>query len=47
LGHKNFTEAFAKTDEFKRLIDLGHVTIRYPRGNPYGVRYEPWHVGVV
>jgi hypothetical protein len=47
LGHKNFTEEFAKTDEFKRLIDLGHVTIRYPRGNPYGVRYEPWHVGVV
>jgi hypothetical protein len=47
LGHRNFTEEFAKTDEFKRLIDLGHVTIRYPRGNPYGVRYEPWHIGVV
>ena len=47
LGRRNFTEEFAKTDEFKRLTELGHVTIRYPQGNPYGVRYEPWHIGVV
>lgn len=47
LGRKNFTEAFAQTDEFKRIMALRHVSIRYPRGNPYGVRYEPWHIGVV
>ena len=44
LGLKNFTEEFAKTDEFQRLIELGHLSIRYPEGNPYGVRYEPWHI---
>ncbi len=47
LGAANFTEKFAKTDEFKRLIDLGYVLIRYPDINPYGVRYEPWHIKVV
>ncbi len=47
FGRKNFTEAFAKTDEFKRLIDLGYLDIRYPRQNPFGVRYEPWHIKVV
>ena len=44
FGRKNFTEEFAKTDEFQRLIELGHLSIRYPEGNPYGVRYEPWHI---
>jgi len=47
FGTKNFTSDFARTDEFKRLIDLGYVQIRYPKGNPFGVRYEPWHVKVV
>jgi len=47
FGHKNFTEAFAETDEFKRLIDLGYLDIRYPQQNPFGVRYEPWHIKVV
>lgn len=46
-GRKNFTEAFAKTDEFRRLADLGYVDIRYHRDNMLGVRYEPWHVKVV
>ena len=46
-GHKNFSEAFAQTDEFKRLIDLGYLDIRYPQQNPFGVRYEPWHIKVV
>jgi len=47
FGHRNFSEAFAKTDEFKRLIDLGYLDIRYPQQNPFGVRYEPWHIKVV
>ena len=47
FGARNFTEAFAGTDEFKRLSDLGYLNIRYPQNNPYGVRYEPWHIKVV
>ena len=47
FGHANFTPEFATTDEYRRLLDLGYVDIRYPQGNPYGVRYEPWHVKVV
>jgi len=47
FGRRNFSEAFAQTDEFKRLIDLGYLDIRYPQQNPFGVRYEPWHIKVV
>lgn len=47
FGEKNFTEEFTTTDEFKRLTDLGYVAIRYPQSNPFGVRYEPWHIKVV
>lgn len=46
-GLSNFTAAFAQTDEFKRLQDLGYVKIRYTADNDYGVRYEPWHIRVV
>ncbi|ODS23419.1 hypothetical protein AB835_09045 [Candidatus Endobugula sertula] len=46
-GGKNFTDAFAKTDEFKRMRDLGYVDIRYEHGNKLGVRFEPWHIKVV
>lgn len=46
-GHKNFSADFAGTDEFKRLVDLGYLDIRYPQDNPFGVRYEPWHIKVV
>ena len=46
-GSRNFTEEFSSTDEFKKLVDLGYVSIRYPRNNMLGVRYEPWHVKVV
>ena len=38
LGVKNFTNAFAKTDEYKKLIDLGYIDIRYPMDNELGVR---------
>ena len=47
LGARNFTSAFSKTDEYKKLIDSGYVKIRYPQGNPFGVRFEPWHIKVV
>ncbi len=47
LGAKNFTADFAATDEFKRLVDLGYVDMRYPLHNLLGVRYEPWHIKVL
>lgn len=46
FGRRNFTAAFAQTDEFKKLSDLGYIDIRYPENNPFGVRYEPWHIKV-
>ena len=45
-GFKNFTDDFAKTDEYKKLMALGYVEIRYTKDNPFGVRFEPWHVKV-
>lgn len=47
LGRANFTEAFAATDIYARLVELGYATLRYPPGNLQGVRYEPWHIKVV
>jgi len=47
FGYRNFTSAFADTDEYKRLTELGYLKIRYPKDNPFGVRFEPWHVKVV
>ena len=47
LGEKNFTNHFARTDEFKKLLDLGYINIRYPLDNELGVRFEPWHIKVV
>lgn len=48
VGHglRNFTDDFASTDEYKRLIDLGYVNIRYTESNTLGVRFEPWHIKV-
>ena len=46
FGYRNFTEDFAHTDEYKRLEDLGYARIRYSQDNPFGVRYEPWHIKV-
>lgn len=45
-GHRNFSEDFAKTKEFRRLEELGYIRIRYHENNPFGVRFEPWHVKV-
>ena len=47
FGVKNFTADFASTYEFKRLVDLGYVGMRYPLHNLLGVRYEPWHIKVM
>ncbi len=47
LGKLNFTARFADTNVYRRLIELGYVRIRYTDDNPYGVRYEPWHIKIV
>ena len=47
LGAANFTNAFAHTEIYHRLCDLGLISMRYPFANPYGVRHEPWHIKVV
>jgi len=47
FGYKNFTEDFAKTREFNKLEELGYIRIRYHENNPFGVRFEPWHIKVV
>ncbi|MBF0273665.1 MAG: D-alanyl-D-alanine carboxypeptidase family protein [Nitrospinae bacterium] len=46
LGSANFTDKFAQTDLFKKLLELDYVSLRYPKGNNLGVRYEPWHITV-
>lgn len=46
FGYKNFTSSFAQTREYRSLQKLGYVSIRYPEGNPFGVRFEPWHIKV-
>ena len=46
LGYRNFTADFASSDVYKKLSDLGYLTMRYPLDNMLGVRYEPWHVKV-
>lgn len=46
-GHLNFTDKFATTKEYSKLMEGGYMRIRYDRKNPYGVRFEPWHVKVV
>lgn len=46
-GQFNFTEKFQETDVFKKLYDGGYISIRYTSNNPYGVRFEPWHIKVM
>jgi len=45
-GSLNFTASFTTTEVFKKLDDLDYVSIRYPRNNLMGVRFEPWHIKV-
>ena len=46
FGNKNFSTLFTTTDEFKSLIKLNYVDIRYTVDNKDGVIYEPWHIKV-
>lgn len=45
-GLRNFTSHFMLTPEYRKLIQLGYVSPRYPKDNDQGVRYEPWHIRV-
>lgn len=47
FGKFNFTSKFSQTREYKRLIELKYVDLRYTKNNQVGVRYEPWHIKVV
>lgn len=47
FGMRNFTADFAHTKEFKRLMELGYLSLRYTERNNFGVRYEPWHIKVI
>lgn len=47
FGNRNFSTYFTTTDEFKSLIKLNYVSIRYTENNKDGVIYEPWHIQVV
>ena len=46
-GYKNFTNAFATTEEFNKMIKLDYISMRYKKNNSDGVRFEPWHVEVI
>lgn len=45
-GALNFTGSFTATEVFKKLDALEYVSIRYPKDNLNGVRFEPWHIKV-
>lgn len=47
FGKLNFTSEFSNTEEYKKLIELKYVDLRYTKDNQVGVRYEPWHIKVV
>ncbi len=47
FGVKNFSVEFEKTKEYRRLIELGYVDIRYFKNNGLGVQFEPWHIKAV
>ncbi len=45
-GALNFTGSFTTTEVFRKLDDLEYISIRYPKDNFHGVRFEPWHIKV-
>ena len=45
-GRHNFSEKFITSEVFRRLKKLGYLSLRYPRDNLWGVRFEPWHIKV-
>ena len=46
LGPDNFSARFIHSKVFKTLLSLDYVCLRYTEDNPFGVRFEPWHVMV-
>lgn len=46
LGADNFSARFIQSQVFKKLLALDYVCLRYTENNPFGVRFEPWHVMV-
>ena len=46
FGIKNFTEGFTSTEVYRKLVEFGYLTLRYPDKNLLGVRYEPWHIKI-
>ena len=47
FGARNFMADFTQTPVFTKLSEQGYISLRYPRDNFLGVRFEPWHVKVV
>lgn len=47
LGADNFTDVFSQSHIYKMMCKSGFQPIRYPHANPFGVRYEPWHIQVI
>jgi len=47
FGAENFTERFMLTDVFRKLAERGYLSLRYPKDNLVGVRFEPWHIKIV
>ena len=46
LGSRPLTEEFEDSDAFRWLVDNAAdygFSMTYPRDNPYGFVYEPWH----
>jgi len=46
LGPDNFSARFIHSKVFRNLLSLDYVCLRYTEDNPFGVRFEPWHVMV-
>lgn len=46
FGAANFTDRFAESAVFQKLMDSGYVNLRYQLDNLLGVRFEPWHIKV-
>ncbi len=43
-GSDNFSVRFIRSKVFEKLLSLDYICLRYTEDNPYGVRFEPWHV---
>jgi hypothetical protein len=43
-GNDNFSVRFIHSKVFKNLLSLDYICLRYTEDNPFGVRFEPWHV---